>query len=100
MKYGQGTFTVKARMELYKHFIKAEEDHRYLCLLHGVEPQSMFTDKIKDMICAQWEKDLQEKPWLEDAPKLDLFYAEIDGKDGWQMTINTDHESLYELVKG
>lgn len=100
MKYGQGTFTVRARMELYKHFIKAEEDHRYLCLLHGVEPQSMFTDKIKDMICAQWEKDLQEKPWLEDAPKLDLFYAEIDGKDGWQMTINTDHESLYELVKG
>ncbi|GIO37267.1 hypothetical protein J41TS12_21280 [Paenibacillus antibioticophila] len=99
MKYGQGTFTVKARMELYKHFLKAEEDHRYLCLLHGVEPQSMFTDQIMDMIRAQWEKDLRDKPYLEDAPKLDLFYAEIDGKDGWQMTINTDHESLYKVSR-
>lgn len=91
--YGQGTFTVKARMKLYEEFMKAEEDHRLLCKMYGVEPQTMFTPELKRMIVDQWRQDLEEKPWLEDAPELGLFYeVYVDG--GYQVTLNTDHESL------
>ena len=91
--YGKGTFTVKARMRLYAEFLKAEEDHRTLCKLYGVEPQTMFDDELHRMIREQWETDLREKPWLEDAEELGLFYEEMVG-GGFQITLNTDHESL------
>jgi DNA sulfur modification protein DndC len=93
--YGHGTFTVKARMRLYDEFLKAEEDHRLLCKLYGAEPQSMFTPELKQMIVDQWRQDLEEKPWLEDAPELGLYYEVRDGSQGYQMAINTYHESLY-----
>jgi DNA sulfur modification protein DndC len=93
--YGQGTFTVKARMRLYEEFQKAEEDHRILCNEYGVEPQTMFTPELKRMIVDQWKQDLEDKPWLEDAPELGLFYEESDG-GGYQMTLNPGHDSLYE----
>lgn len=106
--YGQGTFTVKARMELYKLFKQAESEHRELCRLYGVDPQTMFTEEIDQLIKDQWVKDLQEKPWMEDAEELGLFYEEMDvfkvrnddGKIikrdviGYQMTLNPYHESL------
>lgn len=93
--YGNGTFTVKARMKLYDEFLKAEEDHRLLCKMYNVEPQTMFTAEIKRMIVDQWKQDLEEKPWLEDAPELGLYYEERVGGNGYQVVLNAYHESLY-----
>lgn len=111
LSYGQGTFTVKARMELYQKFKQAEEDHRLLCKMYGVEPQSMFTDEIDRLIKEQWIKDLQEKPWLEDAEELGLYFEtpivkkvrDESGKIikreviGYELNINVEHESLVNI---
>ncbi|MFC3797920.1 hypothetical protein [Cohnella sp. GCM10012308] len=97
--YGQGTFTVKARMKLYEAFLQAEDDHRLLCKLYSAESQTMFTPELKRMIVDQWRQDLAEKPWLEDAPELGLFYEEPDKRGkGYQVALNPDHESIVASV--
>jgi len=77
LEYGKGTFTVKARIKLYGIIKQAEEDNRYLALLHGAEPQKLIYNEALDlMIRTQWETDLIECPWVEDAEVLGQFYLE------------------------
>ena len=77
LEYGQGTFTVKARIKLYGIIKEAEEANRYLALLHGAEPQKLiYSEELDELIRKQWETDLIECPWVEDAEVLGLFYLE------------------------
>jgi len=90
LAYGQGAFTVKARMKLLQHFLQAQDDNRRIALKYGVEPQPILTQEMLNLIQQQWEKDLREKPWLEDAEELGLFFEEqIKGLNGYfQLTWN------------
>lgn len=95
LAYGQGAFTVKARMKLLKLFLEAQDDNKRLALLYGMEPQPIIDDGMLALIQNQWQEDLQEKPWLEDGEELGLFYEEfIKGLNAFQLTWN----HLYEIV--
>ncbi|PZD95214.1 hypothetical protein DNH61_11685 [Paenibacillus sambharensis] len=90
LAYGQGTFTVKARMELFELFMAAEEDNRILARYHGVEPQPLFTEELVERIKQQWQEDLASKPWLEDAEELGRFFeVKLKGaNEGYQVEWN------------
>lgn len=89
--YGKGTFTVKARMKLYELVKQAEADNEKLATLHGAEPQKLiYSDELDNLIHQQWEEDLRECPWLEDAQEIGRFYeVKIKGlKNGSQIVWN------------
>lgn len=75
LEYGQGTFTVKARMRLFEMFEEAEEANKFLAEMHEVEPQPIFFDDIRELIVEQWQADLREKPYLEDAEELGRYFT-------------------------
>ncbi|MDR7318935.1 phosphoadenosine phosphosulfate reductase family protein [Brevibacillus nitrificans] len=85
--YGQGTFTVKARMKLLELVKQAQEDNRLLSRMYGVEPQPVISDELIDLIHQQWEKDLIDYPFLEDVKELGDFYEVRIGKV-FQLTMN------------
>jgi len=86
--YGEGNFNIRARMELFDLFMKAQQENERLALMYGVEPQPIFTDELIERIRLQWEIDAQERPWLADAVEIGLFFEErpkgIKGKR-WQV---------------
>lgn len=90
LEYGQGTFTVKARMKLYELIRKAEDDNEYLARLHGAKPQKLiYSQKLDEMIQQQWKDDLIECPWVEDAAEVGRYYeSKIKGLNGYQLVWN------------
>lgn len=95
LEYGQGTFTVKARMKLYTIIKQAEEDNRYLAIKFGAKPQKLiYSEELDSLIQQQWEYDLKECPWVEDAAEVGEFYeTKIKGlTTGYQLVWN----HLYE----
>lgn len=95
LEYGQGTFTVKARMKLYAIVKQAEADNQYLCEKYGQKPQKLiYSDEVDGLIQNQWETDLVECPWVEDAAEVGMFYeSKIKGLvSGYQLVWN----HLYE----
>lgn len=83
LAYGQGAFTVKARMELFELFLQAEEDNRVIAKYHGASPQPIFTKEMIDRIRQQWKDDLDSKPWLEDAEELGRYFdTKLKGCNG------------------
>lgn len=96
MGYGQGTFTIKARMELYTLIKQAEADNAELCKRFDETPQKLiYSDELDHLIQQQWQEDLNECPWVEDAAEIGQFYeAKIKGIDGFQIIINFEHESF------
>lgn len=96
LEYGQGTFTVKARMKLYEAVKQAERENEELAKLHGVEPQKLiYNDELDNLIQAQWEEDLRECPWVEDAAEVGRFYeSKIRGlREGYQLVWNHDYDT-------
>lgn len=100
LEYGKGTFTVKARMQLYTIVKQAEADNEELCRRYGAEPQKLiYSDELDRLIQQQWESDLIECPWVEDAMEVGQFYeTKIKGLDGFQLIINFHHESFNMTV--
>ncbi|KKX53260.1 phosphoadenosine phosphosulfate reductase family protein [Brevibacillus borstelensis] len=93
--YGEGTFTVKARMELFEAVMEAQRMNERIARTYGADPQALINSELAEAIQQQWMDDLRERPWLEDAAELGLFYEErIKGNaDKWfQLTWN----HLYE----
>lgn len=90
LEYGKGTFTVKARMKLYELIRKAEEDNKYLALLHGAQPQKLiYNEELDALIQNQWDEDLRECPWVEDAMEVGRYYeSKIKGLNGFQVVWN------------
>lgn len=90
LEYGQGTFTVKVRMKLYELIKRAEEDNRYLAQMHGAQPQKLiYSDELDEMIQRQWNDDLIECPWVEDAAEVGRYYeSKIKGLNGYQLVWN------------
>jgi DNA sulfur modification protein DndC len=91
LEYGKGCFTVKARMKLYSIVKQAEEDHRFLCERFGVKPQFLiYSEELDNLIKQQWETDLRECPWVEDAMEVGRFYeSKIKGlTNGYQLVWN------------
>lgn len=96
LEYGQGTFTVKARMKLYEAVKQAERENEELAKLHGVEPQKLiYNDELDNLIQVQWEDDLRECPWVEDAAEVGRFYeSKIRGlREGYQLVWNHDYDT-------
>lgn len=96
LEYGKGTFTVKARMKLYRIVKKAEEDHKFLCDRLGVKPQFLiYSEELDKLIQSQWEHDLKECPWVEDAIEVGRFYeSKIKGlTTGYQLVWNHLHDT-------
>lgn len=95
LEYGKGTFTVKARMKLYALVKQAEEDNRYLALLNGAEPQKLiYSDELDALIKRQWEEDLRECPWVEDAMEVGRYYeSKIKGLNGYQLVWNHHYDT-------
>lgn len=99
LEYGQGTFTVKARLKLYALVKQAEEDHKYLCEKLGVKPQLLiYSGELDYLIQQQWETDLRECPWVEDAAEVGRYYeSKIKGlTSGYQLVWN----HLYDTTGG
>lgn len=96
LEYGQGTFTVKARMKLYSLIKQAEADNEELCKRYGATPQKLiYCDELDQLIKQQWQQDLIERPWVEDAMEVGMYYeTKIKGFDGYQLIINFHHESF------
>jgi len=94
LEYGQGTFTVKARMQLYEAVKRAESDNEYLARLHGAVPQKLiYSEELDSLIQKQWTDDLRECPWLEDAAEVGRFYeSKIRGLNGYQLVWNVDYD--------
>lgn len=95
LEYGQGTFTIKARMKLYEAVKQAEADNEELALRHGADPQKLiYSKELDDLIHQQWQIDMEQYPWLEDADEIGLFYeTKIKGlTSGYQLVWN----HLYE----
>lgn len=89
--YGEGTFTVKARMKLFELILEAQRMNERIAKRYGADPQPILSDELIEVIQQQWMDDLQERPWLEDAVELGLFYEErIKSKKvkGFQLTWN------------
>lgn len=76
--YGKGNFNIRARMELFNIFKQAEEDHKYLCYLNGVEPQLIFTSEIEQAIFDQWQDDAENRPWLRESEQIGRVYEMLD----------------------
>ena len=74
--YGEGTFTVKARMQLFETVLEAQRMNERIARMYGADPQPLITEELSEAIQQQWMDDLQERPWLEDAVELGLFYEE------------------------
>lgn len=91
LEYGQGTFTVKARMKLYEAVRRAEQENEELARRYGVEPQTLiYSKELDNLIHMQWEEDLRECPWVEDAAEVGRFYeTKIKGiTTGYQVVWN------------
>ncbi|MNO43387.1 hypothetical protein D3C76_336060 [compost metagenome] len=91
LEYGKGTFTVKARMKLYEVVRQAERENEELAARYGVEPQKLiYSQELDELIRNQWEEDLKECPWVEDAADVGRFYEmKIKGLvNGYQLTWN------------
>lgn len=91
LEYGHGTFTVKARMKLYEAVRRAEQENEELARIHGVEPQKLiYSQDLDELIKWQWQGDLRECPWVEDAAEVGLFYeTKIKGlTSGYQLVWN------------
>lgn len=91
LEYGHGTFTVKARMRLYEAVRQAEQENEELARMHGVEPQKLiYSKELDELIHRQWEEDLRECPWVEDAAEVGRFYeTKIKGLQvGYQLVWN------------
>ncbi|WP_127550580.1 hypothetical protein [Paenibacillus amylolyticus] len=74
MFYGEGTFNLRARRELYDIFMQAQEDNKLLANLHGVEPQPILTEELINAIQQQWQEDERNIPYLAEAPEIGLLY--------------------------
>jgi DNA sulfur modification protein DndC len=96
LEYGQGTFTVKARMKLYTLIKQAEADNEELCKRYGATPQKLiYSDELDQLIKKQWQQDLIERPWVEDAMEVGMYYEKkIKGLDAYELIINFHHESF------
>jgi DNA sulfur modification protein DndC len=95
LEYGQGTFTIKARMALYEAVRQAEADNEELALRYGAEPQKLiYSNELDELIQQQWQTDMDEYPWLEDADEIGLFYeTKIKGlANGYQLVWNIYHD--------
>lgn len=96
LEYGQGTFTVKARMKLYAIIKDAEREHEDMCQMFGVKPQKLiYSDELDQLIHKQWEEDLRDKPWLEDAMEIGRFYESVikgSNEIGYQLVWNHLHD--------
>ncbi|MNW50607.1 hypothetical protein D3C74_280630 [compost metagenome] len=93
--YGQGTFTVKARMKLYEAVRQAERENEELARMHGVEPQKLiYSQELDELIHSQWAEDLRDYPWLEDQMEVGRFYeTKIKGlREGYQIVWNIYHD--------
>lgn len=91
LEYGKGTFTVKARMKLYEAVRQAERENEELAAMYGAKPQKLiYSKELDDLIHKQWEEDLRECPWVEDAAEVGRFYEmKIKGlTNGYQLTWN------------
>lgn len=84
--YGEGTFTIKARMELFDLFMTAQVENERLATKYGAEPQPILTEKLIAAIKRQWEKDRIDSPWLEDAVEIGMFFEQrpkgVKGRKG------------------
>jgi DNA sulfur modification protein DndC len=98
LAYGQGTFTVRARMELLDKFIQAQEDSRIISNYHGEEPVPILSDELIERIHQQWREDLDSKPWLEDSEELGRFFeVKLKGsKEGYQIEWNHFYDTPIE----
>ncbi|WP_339197795.1 phosphoadenosine phosphosulfate reductase family protein [Paenibacillus sp. FSL P4-0176] len=95
LEYGQGTFTIKARMALYEAVRQAEFDNEELAIRYGAKPQKLiYSNELDELIQQQWQTDLDEYPWLEDADEIGLFYeTKIKGlANGYQLVWNIYHD--------
>jgi len=91
LEYGHGTFTIKARMKLYEAVRQAEQENEELARMHGAEPQKLiYSKELDELIHRQWEDDLRECPWVEDAAEIGRFYeTKIKGLNvGYQIVWN------------
>lgn len=100
--YGKGNFNIRARMELFNIFKQAEEDHKYLCYMHGIEPQMIFTEEIEQAIFDQWQEDENERPWLKDAEPIGRIYEMLDiqkirDEDGKVIRIERGYQSEWNI---
>ncbi|MGW9129134.1 hypothetical protein ACWGPW_29980 [Paenibacillus chitinolyticus] len=93
--YGEGTFTVKARMQLFEAVMEAQRMNERIAKMYGADPQALINEELAEAIQQQWIDDIQERPWLEDATELGLFYEErIKGKNDKWFQLTWNH--LYE----
>ncbi|OMF17208.1 hypothetical protein BK131_04385 [Paenibacillus amylolyticus] len=95
LEYGQGTFTIKARMALYEAVRQAEADNEELAIRYGAEPQKLiYSKELDELIQQQWQTDMDEHPWLEDADEIGLFYeTKIKGlANGYQLVWNIHYD--------
>lgn len=101
LEYGKGTFTVKARMQLYEAVRQAERENEELALRHGVKPQKLiYSQELDDLIHQQWKEDLNECPWLEDAAEVGRFYeSKIKGiSSGYQLVWNHHYDTPEVMI--
>lgn len=96
LEYGQGTFTVKARMKLYALIKEAERENEELCKLYGATTQKLiYSDELDKLIHQQWEDDLRDKPWLEDQMEVGRFYESVikgANSTGYQLVWNHHYD--------
>lgn len=76
MFYGEGTFTILARMELFDLFMKAQEENERISNSYGVDPQPIMIEVLINRIRQQWETDRINSPWLEDSVEIGLFFEQ------------------------
>lgn len=96
LEYGKGTFTVKARMKLYEAVKQAEAENEELAIRYGVKPQKLiYSAELDRLIQQQWEEDLRECPWVEDAAEVGRFYEmKIRGiAEGYQLVWNPFYDT-------
>ncbi|MGF9907239.1 hypothetical protein [Brevibacillus porteri] len=63
--YGEGTFTVKARMKLFEAVMEAQRMNERIARIYGADPQPILSEELVEAIQQQWFDDLQERSWLE-----------------------------------
>jgi DNA sulfur modification protein DndC len=78
-------------MKLFEAVMEAQRMNERIARIYGADPQPVLSEELVEAIQQQWFDDPQERPWLEDAVELGLFYEErIKSKKvkGFQLTWN------------
>ncbi|MBW5467403.1 hypothetical protein GPJ61_05900 [Brevibacillus formosus] len=59
--YGEVTFTVKARMQLFEAVMESQRMNERISRMYGDDPQALIDAELAEAMQQQWMYDLQEK---------------------------------------